>query len=227
MAKKKSAKSKSRAKRFVAKKQVSPEEGFFARLRDVLPPPQKKETVRVKTFIVEKPVYVSSREKLVPPPQKYGFMGEPEPVEKLDSRKSRYSKRRQIQEDLQEEQNDLEGEEQTGDELDDGASGEDLGADEEMGEGEEMTEEGMDEETPPDAPQASRVRSGAMFNGVWWKKALFWAILLWLLILGIESVMHALKLVDLNLTRQWWVLLALIIVLMLVYEKFFSNKIKL
>ena len=45
-------------KRFAVKeiKAVLPQ-GFFQRLKDIIPE-QKKENVRVKTFIVEKPVYV-------------------------------------------------------------------------------------------------------------------------------------------------------------------------
>jgi len=226
---KKSTKSKPKKKRFAVERKPSAREmGFFARLKDVLPE-QKKETVRVKTFIVEKPVYVSAREgRVLPPPQKYGFL---EDGKKIDSRKSRYSKKNAKKEVLAQadeefadegytEQDELAGEE--------GAMGE-----EQLAEGEEQLSEG---EFPVDAGdegiddgegvpvQRNHHRSGAMLGGVWWKRALFWGILAWLIILAGEVALHAINLVDLNLNRQWWVLLGIIVFVSLIYHAFFADK---
>jgi hypothetical protein len=194
------------------------EKGFFERFKDILPEP-KKETVRVKTFIVEKPVYVQAEKERTGPQNRY--IEDDSPQEPIDSRKSRYSKRRQV----------IEPEEQFDDSVDDsadsGVDGEeyndDVSMEEQTGENEDYAQgEGAVEEMPQ---AGTHVRSRAMFNNIWWKKALFWAILVWLLILAVSMAMQAMKLVQVDLTRQWWILLAGIIVVAMVYFKFFEGKI--
>jgi len=246
MAKKKSSKGQAKPKkRFAPKQSVKVKEipmSFFQRLKDVLPE-QKKETVRVKTFIVEKPVYVSAPERVLPPAQKYNLS--PEDARHFDSRKSRYAKRRAMQEEAEAEGiEDSEevapvrkGKRQVEDEfssVDDEPLPE---GEEEMGEvdengdpiDEEAGEESIDEtgeEMPlPGAP--THTRSHAMFINVWWKKALFWAILLWLIILLLELAMQMMKLIEVDLTRQWWVVLAGLIVILMIYFKFFEGKINI
>jgi hypothetical protein len=66
-----------------------------------------------------------------------------------------------------------------------------------------------------------------MFLNVWWKKALLWAFLFWLGILALGLAMQAMKLIIVDLTRQWWILLAGLIVLMMIYFKFFEGKIRI
>ncbi|VVB75718.1 Uncharacterised protein [uncultured archaeon] len=238
MSKKKSVSVKKK-KRFAAEKKLSTKEmGFFQRLKDVLPEqrPAAKETVRVKTYIVEKPVYINAGERgrVSPPPQKYGF----DDGKKFDSRKSRYAKRRAEKEiapeDNPEEFNDegltqqdelsageTEGEDalaQGDEQFEEGA-----GAEGEALEGEGEFDDGAEEggsATSLDNPHRSRV----MFNGIWWKRALFWGILAWLIILAGEVALHAINLVDLNLNRQWWVLLGIIIFISLIYHAFFADK---
>jgi len=231
MSKKKSVSAKKK-KRFAAEKKLSTKElGFFQRLKDVLPEqrPAAKETVRVKTYIVEKPVYInaSERGRVAPPSQKYGF----DDKKIFDSRKSRYAKRRAAKEmpveETGEEFNDeglTEQDEMTAGEI--GDAGEEQfeeGAEGEALEGEGEFDDGAEEGgvvSGADNPHRSRV----MFNGVWWKRALFWGLLAWLLILGAEVVLHALNLVDLNLNRQWWVLLGIIVFVSLIYHAFFVDK---
>jgi hypothetical protein len=250
MAKKKAQRGQVKPKRRFAAKPASKKEekvevplGFFQRLKDVLPD-QKKETVRVKTFIVEKPVYVQAPDqRILPPAQKYQMDKD---EEKFDSRRSRYLKRKQMEKDLEEDNSDeleepmplkkgkkqveedfaeeeapIEGEEEL-------AQGEE-GMGEEPLEGEEGIEgeeglegeEGMEE--VPEVKVASHTRSRSMFNGVWWWRAIFWAFLIWLIILLIELGMQSLKLVEVDLTRGWWIVLCGLVVVMMIYFKIFDK----
>jgi hypothetical protein len=239
------AKKKVRSKRkFASKQVVYPKEvpmGFFSRFKDVIPPQQKKETVRVKTFIVEKPVYVQApAERMLPPSQKYGLTNED--YERYDARKSRYAKKREEIDDAEFDSNEREKlaarkkrpvqEEELDSEVDDGA------AEVDYAEGDDQFEEnpadapmddedGVENEMPVEQPAQKHVRSRGMFLNSWWKKALLWAFVIWLGILLIELGMHAIKLIQVDLTRQWWVLLGGLIFISMIYFKFFEGKIKL
>ncbi|MFA5931623.1 MAG: DUF308 domain-containing protein [archaeon] len=225
MAKKKSKPAK---RKFAAKKApvlIEDTKGFFERFKDIIPQ-QKKETVRVKTFIVEKPVYVSApQERVYHPPQKY-VMDEAD-QKRFDSRQSRYSKRNQKKQDEvpQEEMDEPQiGEEGSEEFANEAPVGDDF---DENGEQEVTDEEGAVQEEGESAelPASTHVRSRGMVKNIWWRKALFWAILVWLIILAISMGMQAIKLIEVDLTRQWWMLLAGLIVIMLVYFKFFEGKI--
>lgn len=220
-------KSKPVKRKFAAKKApvvIEDKKGFFARFKDIIP--EKKETVRVKTFIVEKPVYVSApQERVYHPPQKY-VMDEAD-QRRFDSRQSRYSKRNQRNQEIEASQKD---------ELDEGQMSEEESADfanEEAQVGDDFDENGEQEVTDEEGtidegeelPTSTHIRSRGMVKNIWWRKALFWAILVWLIILAISMAMQALKLIEVDLTRQWWMLLAGIIVIALVYFKFFEGKI--
>ena len=202
------------------------QKGFFARFKDILPQ-QKKETVRVKTFIVEKPVIIQEQpQRIFAPRQKYN-MDEDYASPSIDSKKSRYSKRRSEKEESEvETQLEENVEEDSVDDSSDLAQ-DDLGEEvlDENGDAQDLTgeEAGMEADAMPG--EQTHVRSRAMFNNIWWKKALFWAILFWLLILAVSMAMQALKLLQVDLTRQWWILLAGIIVVFMVYFKFFEGKI--
>jgi hypothetical protein len=219
MVKKKIKRPASKKGRFAAKKFVGTEKdfnkGFFERFKDILPE-QKKETVRVKTFIVEKPVYVPAPEgRVSPPKQKYAL---DEEEEQIIPKKSRYSKKQNLQEEIDEPLDEV-GE----DAFPEGEVGEDGAL-----EGEEALDENGEpiEEMPAEALPQTHIRSSRIAAGnVWWKKALFWAILFWLLILAFSMGLQAMKLVMVDLTRQWWILLAGIIVVAMIYFKFFEGKI--
>ncbi len=236
MVKKKSVSNKKK-RRFAIEKKISTKEmGFFQRLKDVLPEqrPAAKETVRVKTFIVEKPVYVQAREqgRITPPPQKYGFL---ENGKKIDSRKSRYAKRRAEKEEFIAEDNAEEFNDEGLTEQDELSAGK-MGEEGDLATGEENFEEGaegealegeegdFDENVDAEGGAGAHHRSRVMFNGVWWKRALFWGILAWLIVLAGEVALHAINLVDLNLNRQWWVLLGIIVFISLIYHAFFADK---
>jgi len=215
-------------KRFAVKKKVFPKElekGFFERLKDILPE-QKRESVRVKTFIVEKPVYMQAPPtRITAPRQKYNLDDDYEQLEnKMDSRKSRYAKKKVLVEETDEPLEELaDGEEsisEAGALADEDAP---LDGEEALDENGEPLMDGMEEGST--ALPKTHVRSKGMFNNVWWKKALFWAILAWLLILAVEMGMQAMKLIQVDLSRQWWILLAGIIVLSMIYFKFFEGKI--
>lgn len=227
MVKKKQKKIQQRRAKFAVKgttKRIADfEKGFFERFKDILPD-QKKETVRVKTYIVEKPVFIS------PPTERVRAQSEKYDLEegledRIDSRKSRYSKKKQIIKDpLEKELNEdeaLEPEQEVEEDLVDDGS--------ELDEGEEPIDENVEYAQGEEAVEAmprpgTHIRSRAMSNNVWWKKALFWAILVWLFILGVSMGMQALKLIQVDLTRQWWILLAGIIVIALIYFKFLDGK---
>jgi hypothetical protein len=240
------AKKKVNSKRkFASRQVVYPKEvpmGFFSRFKDVIPPQQKKETVRVKTFIVEKPVYVPApRERMMPPAQKYGLTDED--YERYDARKSRYAKRKDEIDDSQNfdsneserlvqkkrrvvQEEELDSEAQEGGQEVDYAEGDDQF--EENPEDQTVDdEEATQEEMPVEQTSQKHVRSRGMFLNSWWKKALLWAFVIWLGILLIELGMHAMKLIQVDLTRQWWVLLGGLIFISMIYFKFFEGKIKL
>ena len=221
-----------------------------------------KETVRVKTFIVEKPVYIQA------PPQRITQREEPEEEVTFDSRRSRYLKKREQRELLKkrmpEEDEFGEGEyadegmpqekakkgkkELEEDDLpaeDDLAAGDDLPAEDDLPEdgADDLGEEGLGEEELPAGEEGemleegyaegqaggakTHVRSHGMFTNLWWKKAIIWAVFAWLIILGIGLAMQAMKLSEVDLTRQWWILLGILIVISMIYQKLFAGKIKI
>ena len=211
--------------------------------------PQRKETVRVKTFIVEKPVIIQEPVQTISSRRRYAEEADEYPAQIFDSEKSPFLKRKAQRERArrgEENHEDLLGE---GGEYDDQGLPEEKAAEEEMAageeeapaEGEESLEEGAEaemagEESDADYAQAAaegpgvplkHARSRGLFMNVWWKKALLWAVLIWLLILGIELGMQALGLVIVDLSRDWWMLLGIVMALSLVYQKFFSGKIKI
>ncbi len=239
------AKKKVKSKRKFAKKEpIYPKEvpqGFFSRFKDVIPPQQKKETVRVKTFIVEKPVYVQAPpQRIIPPAQKYGLTQED--YERYDARQSRYTKKREEIDDeefdvsesekLSPKRKRMTRKEEIDEEIGEGAEdvdyaeGDDQFDENQSGELDEESET-SGEEMPIQAPVQKHLRSRGMFLNSWWKKALLWAVVIWLGILLIELGMHTMKLIQVDLTRQWWVLLGGLIFISMIYFKFFEGKIKL
>lgn len=228
-------------KRFAAKKTVlvsksNANEGFFQRMKEIIKSEMPKpERVRVKTFIVEKPVIIHDKA------QKYNANSDDDIY---DSKKSRYSnesiasqmnlvrqKKKMVKDD------ELDQEPALGDEFAESDSGDDLNSqgEEDLGEqetgddsslGEEVSAEGEEfgEEAPVEEAAPTHTRSRGMFNNIWWKKALFWAILVWLFILAISMAMQAMKLIMVDLTRQWWVLLGIMILIEMVYFKFLDGK---
>jgi len=233
MAKKKSAK-KSQKNRVVRERVIIKErvpKGFFERFKEVLNTPQER--TRVKTVIVEKPIIIQEK------PQRFSVSGSDD-FEKFDSKNSRYG-RKSIATGLglakKREEEEFEEKTKTDEEFSE--EGDAVGSEDELPFGEEEFaegsagedipldgEEGVDDlATDSSAPlQQSHYRSKAMFVNVWWKKAVLWAVLSWIIILAIELGMQALKLITVDLTRQWWGVLVILIVLYMVYFKFFEPK---
>ncbi len=231
-------------KRFAVKKSVpvsrsNDNEGFFQRMKEIIKSEMPKpEKVRVKTFIVEKPVIIHDKA------QKYNS----DEDDVYDSKKSRYShgsisnemnlirqKKKTVKEDdfdQEPAQEDEFAEGESSEELD--AQGEENLGEQEIGDDSELSEEApiegeddLGEDVPAEAATLTHTRSRGMFNNIWWKKALFWAILTWLFILAISMAMFAMKLITVNFERQWWVLLAIIILVEMIYFKFFEGKLKI
>ncbi|OQA30961.1 MAG: hypothetical protein BWY55_00700 [archaeon ADurb.Bin336] len=208
-------------------------ESFFQRMKEIIKSEMPKpEKVRVKTFIVEKPVIIRDNVQRIDSDSKEVF----------DSRRSRYG-RGSIATGLglvKEKKKPIEKEVEDENEFADEAPVEDdFGADEDYSneedfsdsqseddfqEGVEGESDQLEEEYPVEELPKKRIRSRGMFNNIWWKKALFWSILVWLFILAIEMAMHVMKLVTIDLTRQWWVLLGIIILIGMVYFRFIDGK---
>jgi len=235
-------------KKFVAKKVASKlrfnepqsNEGFFQRMKEIIksemPQPER---VRVKTFIVEKPVIIHDKA------QKY----DSDEDLSYDSKKSRYSRnslatgmglvksKKKINEEDEVDQT-LESDDfseastdseildaDATDEFSEKIGNEDSSLVDEGSVGDEV--EDLEESAPISAKALTHPRSRGMFDNIWWKKALFWSILVWLFILAVSMAMQALKLIIVDLTRQWWMLLGIIIVIEMIYFKFFDGKLNI
>jgi len=230
---KKRKKLSARIKEKVVIKETLPK-GFFARLKNVLNTPPER--TRVKTVIVEKPIIIQEK------PQRISVSRD---SEQFDSNESRYSKKsiatglglvKKKKEEDYGEKGDYEEEQfeekdapvYDSPEGEEPAEGEEEFVDDSAPESDEEpeSEEGYNESVDDSVPvsQPRRVRSNAMFVNVWWKKAFLWAFLSWIIILAIELGMQALKLVTVDLSRQWWVVLIVLVLLFLVYFKFFEKK---
>jgi hypothetical protein len=210
-----------RSNRLASSKKSVSNEGFFQRMKEVIKSEMPQlEKVRVKTFIVEKPVIIHDRGQRIDSDNRKVF----------DSKKSRYDKvsiatglglvkekKRLVEEEFDEE-SEFAGETSSSDEL-----GEEYSQSEddfqEEGESDQLGEDYSVEDS-----SKKHVRSRGMFNNIWWKKALFWSILFWLLVLAVSMAMQAMKLIVVDLTRQWWVLLGIIILIGMVYFKFIDGK---
>ncbi len=238
MAIKKKAKRKFVARRIVSAPKPANNENFFQRMKEIIksemPHPEK---VRVKTFIVEKPVIIHDKA------QRYDSE-----ESSYDSKKSRYSRNsiatgmgliKQKKKPVEEEEFDQSVDEEpltddssANDEID--ASADEFG-EEGTSEDAELVDEGAQvgtgedfgEEAPLEKVSPTHTRSRGLFNNIWWKKALFWAILFWLFILAISMAMQAMKLIVVDLTRQWWMLLGIIVVIEMIYFKFFDGKLNI
>ncbi len=176
-------------------------------------PARTKETVRVKTFIVEKPVYVSAEgEKPLSLREKYSKFFKEKILRKNPAK-------------LQEAQ------------LNEDPLNDDVDSDEELAE-KEQSEEYANEEAELNDPNAEfdeeplaevpqeHVRSQGLFNNVWWKKAVLKGFLAWLVIVVFAYVLQLFKLADVQNAANWFFLLLLSIALFLVFEKFLAGKVK-
>lgn len=210
----KRSKKKRPVRRVVEKKPAS----HLGMLDRIIHPKEKE--VRVKTFIVERPVYISSDKKF--PARGYDLPEKEEPV--YDSKRSRYLKEKREKEEFEDvpEEKDADFEvpedEAGADFQDDSIDDADAGSEEDLG------EEQLDEEQ---VKQKFAHQRGAMNSilGVWWKRALLFGIFWWLALLAFAFVMQVFGLVTVDLTRDWWVFLAIILALSMVYQKFLSGKV--
>ena len=86
------------------------------------------------------------------------------------------------------------------------------------------------EELPEDVIRATpkgHFRSRGLFTNVWWKKALLWGAVWWLGIFAFTFLLQVLGLIIIDLSKDWLFLLIVIEVFSLVYQKYFSGKLKI
>ncbi len=223
MAMKKSKKKRAPARQAVRVRPVAKKRDSFLGSIERIARPKEKE-VRVKTFIVERPVYISSDKKF--PARGYDSPEKEEPV--YDSRKSRYIKKRQQEKELADIDDDS---------LDDKQGDYDGGANAEFDEqsdvqGDEQVDTDLDQDFDGEVDEEnvkkrfSHQRSGlkSLLEN-WWKRAIVFGLLWWLALLAFAFVMQVFNLVTVDLTRDWWVFLGIVLALSMVYQKFLSGKI--
>jgi len=227
----------------MAKKKVSksPARRSFRSRRSSAPRPRSRETVRVKTFIVEKPVYVRApREGLESVRRRIVEDAEPEDDELYSAEESRYAKKRRgrllAKRKAQEEEAldaGEEFEEDGGAVLDEGAGevpleGDDLG---------ELPEEELSEEELAEAEGGvgasgvgggsgarSHYRSHGLFHNVWWKKGILWGFLFWLLIVAFAYLLDLFKMVsEVTSKENWFFLLIIFIAASCVFHRFYNK----
>ncbi len=190
-------------------------------------PSRSKETVRVKTFIVEKPVYVPSKGLV-----ERDFEEEERIAAKdYDSKWSKHFRKRMPdfakapragKDDGSEDE--VSGEEEAGDEFADEHS---AGESESAG-GEEFADEGFSEadvNSAINSPSSAHARSRGLFNNAWWKKAILKGFAVWLAILVLAYIMDFLKMVNVEGMLNWAGFLVFLIIVSLIYEKFLKGKI--
>lgn len=186
--------------------------GFFSRHSDVIP---EKENTRVQTVIVDKPIIIHDRPRHI-------YSGR---EESFDAEESRYHKRKKrgAVEDVVEE--DYVSEEDFGQDAGDEsgfsegeAGGDSMAAEDDM----ESFDENIENEVKRRHP-----RSRGLFSNVWWKKAIIWGVLVWLLILVLEIAMQAIGLVEVDLRRQWWFLLGGLVVAAMIYFGVIESRLKI
>lgn len=199
-------------------------------------PRRQKETVRVKTFIVEKPVYVSaerqglekvrrsivdeavpsyyedegdySRRKHVGPRRKYveeGELAEEQGQEPIDEQDQGEAK-----EDLNEFEDEAEqaideGEEQLGD---DALTEKEIAAGQDLLNGERQ----------------GHYRSRGLFNNVWWKKGALQGFVVWLAIVLFSYFMEFFDMVNVEGWKNWGIFLVILVLLGMIYQKYFNEK---
>ena len=188
--------------------------------------PKAKETVRVKTFIVEKPVYVQAPSLRKHPPAN---LRHPDYFKVLDARKSRYAKDEPVEDeplysDKKEDYSDAESEDSEAfDDFPDG-DGEGQQNDKDNPEFAESGEEFADGEQPVETTDSGHKRSRAMFTSVWWKRAFWQSAAIWLAIFIFAFFMDLINLSTVELQRNWIYLFVGIFAAMLVYQKFLKGR---
>lgn len=216
--KKKKSRTQSKVKKSFAKTKPN-NYGYLGAIERIVKPKEKE--VRVKTFIVERPVYIASDKKF--PARGYD--------EIYDSKESRYNKRKQIQDEEMYSRNKkrVEIEEDYPDEETSESLPNEYGEEEFNEQDDYASEEPIDELPEEDIRNTptGHFRSRGLFMNVWWKKALLWAVVIWLGIFIFTFILQAINLVKIDLSRAWLFLLLVILVFSLVYQKYLSGKIKI
>ena len=175
-----------------------------------------KEVVRVKTFIVEKPVYVEA-------PSRFQRIKEKIPL--YSGNDSRYSKQKEVDfeednfedEKYQEEpkqENSIENEnyDEPFDEPIDDSMDEPMGG-------------SLDESMEESQNAKSHIRSRGLFKNVWWKKGLLKGFFVWVIVVIFVYVLDLFGMAEVVDAKRWVFFLVLLLILGMGYQKYISNKI--
>lgn len=224
--KKKVKRSQSVARRSFAKKNPTNLGSHLGMIERLVRPKEKE--VRVKTFIVERPVYIQSDKKF--PARGYDSV--------YDANESKYNrlKKKNDEEDYVEEYEARQGgrnkslknkefvEDDSLEEVNEDYSDGEI-PDDEFSEDQEPIDE-LPEEDIGKEP-TGHFRSRGLFMNVWWKKALLLGAVWWIGIFVFTFLLQVLGLIIIDLSRDWLFLLIVIEVFSLVYQKYFSGKLKI
>ena len=187
-----------------------------------------KETVRVKTFIVEKPVYIET-------PSRFARMRRHLP--RYAGEESRYSKRSEedFEEDFDESVEKNKSSKKTKDygkdDYSDSSIDEPIDGEENFDDGSELDEsmqegngdlgDGLEE------PQSvgGHLRSRGLFENVWWKKGMLKGFFLWVVIVIFVYLLDVLGMAQVVDAKRWLFFLVLLLILGMGYQKYLSGKV--
>ena len=169
-----------------------------------------KEIVRVKTFIVEKPVYVQT-------PTRFQRIKEKIPL--YSGGDSRYSKQKEFEDDYANKgiEENFDGPLDTP--LDDSVN-------EPLDENfDESINESMDEPVGEEVGKKGHVRSRGLFKNIWWKKGILKGIFVWLLIVIFVYVLDFFGMAEVVDAKRWAFFFILLVIFGMGYQKYLSGKI--
>ncbi|MBT4870411.1 MAG: hypothetical protein HON47_02465 [Candidatus Diapherotrites archaeon] len=173
-----------------------------------------KEIVRVKTFIVEKPVYVEAPSR---------FQRLKEKIPSYSGNESRYSKQKEekyqeapMQEDTFENENYDEPLDEAVEEPLDESVGEPM---------EDPMAESFDETGEESQDVKSHIRSRGLFKNIWWKKGLLKGFFLWILIVIFVYILDLFGMAEVVDAKKWIFFLVLLLIFGMGYQKYISGKV--
>jgi hypothetical protein len=174
------------------------------------PKTRTKEVVRVKTFIVEKPVYVEA-------PSRFQRLKEKIPL--YSGNESRYSKQKEekYQEDpMQEESFENENYDEPVEEPLDESLEDQV---------EDPMDESLDEPVEESQDAKSHIRSRGLFKNIWWKKGLLKGFFVWILIVIFVYILDLFGMAEVVDVKRWVFFLVLLLILGMGYQKYISGKV--
>ena len=179
-----------------------------------------RETVRVKTFIVEKPVYIEAPSR---------FQRFKEKFPRYSAEESRYSRRKEPDFEEEDFNENVPPQEIVSPVEEDYENYTKENEDSEIDEFDEQEDGGdFDETIENNSAEVSNghVRSRGLFNNIWWKKGLLKGFSIWLAIFIIFQIFDLLKMVEVIELKRWVFFLVLLLIIGMGYQKYISGKTK-